>query len=182
MGKKILTVLGIILVMVAALAEPMSVMADSGDTTVTANFESITITAPTGQTDLILNSTGTQSLVSSTGLVTSTVAYDVTAVDAMNDSKVAGDAGQLTEWNSSTSSWNSANKITSVVNVGSSMTTYGASPTAISASPTTIISGAPLGTAVDTQITVTVTTASEAALDPPSLYKIVITFTATAAS
>ncbi len=181
MGKKILTVLGIILVMVAALAEPMSVMADSGDTTVTANFESITITAPTGQTDLILNSTGTdQSLVSSTGLITSTVAYDVTAVDAMNDSKAAGDAGQLTEW--SGSAWNSANKITSVVNVGSSMTTYGTSPAAITATPMTIISGAPLGTAVDTQITVTVTTAGEAALDPPSLYKIVITFTATAAS
>lgn len=181
MGKKILTFLGIILVLVAALAEPMLVMADSGDTTVTANFESITITAPTGQTDLILNSIGTdQSLVSSTGLVTSTVAYDVTAVDAMNDTKAAGDAGQMTEWTGS--AWNSTNKISSAVQVGSSMTTYGVSPAAISDTSLTIVTGAPAGAAVDTQITVTVDTAGEAALDPPSLYKIVITFTATAAS
>jgi hypothetical protein len=181
--KKKIIALGIVLALLLTVTVPMAVMAGSGDTTVTGNFESITITAPTGQSNLVLTtSTADISLVTDTGNVTSTVAYDVTVKDKMEDSKASGDAGQMVSWASS--SYDDGVKIADVVRVN---TTHGSAvvaglPHDVTASDFTIIDAASAATSDDLLITVLVDTASESALNPPSVYKITLTFTASADS
>jgi hypothetical protein len=179
--KKKIIALGIILALVLAAAVPMAVFADTGDTTITANFESITIAAPTGESNLVLTtSTSGISLVTDTGSVTSTVAYDVTVKDKMEDSKAAGDAGQMVSWASST--YDDGVKIADVVTVNTTHASKVMSglPHDVTASEFTIIDGAPAATDDNLLITVLVDTATESALTHPSVYKITLTFTATA--
>ena len=180
--KKRILALGIVLALITALAVPMAVLAATGDTTVTGNFSSITITAPTGETDLVLTTTGANSLVTTTGSVTSTVAYDVTVKDAMEDTKAGTDAGQMVSWASST--YADGVKIADVVSVDSTHANEVGTgmPHDVTASEFTIIDAASAATNDDLLITVSVTTDNESALDPPSVYKITLTFTASAAS
>ncbi len=179
--KKTILILGVVLTLVTALVVPIAVAADAGDTTVTANFEAITITAPTGKTALVLDATGAdQSLVDDTGSIVANVNYNVTAVDAMDNSKDSGDAGKMTKFDG-TSAYTNASVIANAVKVGSAMSGKGQTAAAISASPLNVILA---GTPSDTnlEITVTVTPQSEAALTGSDVYQIVITFTASAAS
>jgi hypothetical protein len=174
--KKLLAI-GAVMALVGVMAAPMAALAEtSGDTTVTANTESATlsITAPNGKAGvtLLLNKVD-QSLLDSTGSVTSNVPYTVTAADKM-DSKI-GDAGKMVEWTAS--AWGMG-KILDPVKVGSTMPTVGQAPSAIGATAITIISNAPPAlTPTDCLISATVSVGSEPVLPPGSVYKVVITFT-----
>lgn len=175
MKKRILTIVGIV-VLLATLVAPMAVWAAEGDTVITANFESISITAPTGETDLVLTATGSNSLISTTGSVTSNVAYDVSVKDKMESSKDAGDAGQMVKWDGS---WENGTKIADVVTVGSTHASQ-VGPIDVTASDQDIISNATAATNDDLLLTVAVTTSSESALSGTARYKITLTFTAAA--
>ncbi len=143
--------------------------------------QSIVITAPAGKTVVVLHPTDTdQSLVDDTGSIVSDVNYDVTAVDAMDNSKDSGDAGKMTKFDG-TSTYTNASVIANAVKVGSTMATKGQTAAAISATPINVILA---GTASDTDtlITVTVTPQNEAALTGSDVYQIVITFTASPSS
>jgi hypothetical protein len=179
--KKLL-IIGTMLALAAAMVVPVAAFGATGDTTVTANFESITITAPTGKTNMALAaSTADQSLVSTAGVITSSLPYNVTAKDKMDVSKDAGDAGYLTSWDGD--SWNNGVKIAAPVKVGSGMATYGQAAGNLSATDRNVIVGAPAGNSVGAQITVTVTTAGgDTALTAPNVYRIVITFTVSSAT
>lgn len=178
---KYLLSLATAMLLLAVMAVPVS--ADAGDTTtVTANLaESITINAPTGKTEVILAPETTNDLKAASGNVTANVDYDVTAVDAMEEDKDAGDAGKMVDWED-TAKWTTANQLTNAVEVGSSMGTYGAGAAAISATPITIISNAPAnpGTAVDSEEIIQITTVSgdKALATSGHWYQITITFTA----
>lgn len=141
--------------------------------------QAITITPPTGKTEFFLApETEGQSLITTTGLVTSTAKpFDVTAVDKMDAGKLTGDAGKMVEWDGS--AWGSG-KLTSVVKVGSTIPGYGQPPADLSDSPITIIANHPKGKNLDAEITVTITTvAGDVGLtEAGHWYRIVITFTA----
>jgi hypothetical protein len=184
--KKLIT-LAIALAMLATLILPVTALADeNGNTTITANFQSMSITAPTGKTNMTLAATtADQSLVSSTGQVTSTVLYDVTAVDAVDTSKADGDNGYMTSWTGS--AYNNGIHLTDRVKVGSTMTDYGQTAAYLNTGATpaaiTIIDGGQIGSAVNANIVVTQETQSgDAPLTPPNTYRIVITFTIVAGS
>ena len=155
------------------------VVEDSFNVTQAAITPSITITPPTGGTDLVLTpATADQSLITSTGNVTSGVNFDVTARDNMADSKDAGDAGYLTEWTGA--AWVNGSKLTNAVTVWSSHTNKVASEITLTDSDQSVILNATLGTDVDLLLIVTQDTAAgdESLTESGHYYKIVITFTA----
>ena len=143
--------------------------------------QSITITPPSGKTGFILSpNTSGQSLITTTGLVTSDVTYDVAVRDKMEDSKAGTDAGQMVSW--AAGSYDAGVKIADVVYVN---TTHGSAvvaglPHDVTATDFTIIDAATAATNDDLLITVAVDTVTEPALNPPSVYKITLTFTASA--
>jgi hypothetical protein len=175
------TVLTLLIVMIT----PTFVFAATatGDTAITANFAPdpvISITAPTGNTNMILTPSGSNTLTSTGGSVTSNRNYNVTVKDKMEISKAPGDAGKMVEWTGA--AWGTG-KIASVVTVN---TTHAAKvaaglPHSVTASDFTIISNAPaVETGDNLLITVSVTTAGEPALTGTNrYYKITLTFTAT---
>ena len=145
---------------------------------------SITITPPLGKIDFSLAvNTANQNLVVNGGSITSTdvTTYNVTAVDALLDSKGNTNAGYMVEWTGS--AWTST-KIAERVKVGSGMSIYGQAPAYLNNNggdapvQINVINGAP-ATNTDLQIIVTIdTTSGDIALDAGHWYKIVITFTA----
>jgi hypothetical protein len=174
-----------VLTLLVVMLTPTSVFAATatGDTAITGNFAptpAISITVPTGNTNMILTPSGSNTLTSTSGLVTSNVNYNVTVKDKMESTKAPGDAGKMVEWTGT--AWG-AGKIASVVTVN---TTHAAKvaaglPHGVTASDFTIISNAP-GPVTDDNllITVSVTTAGEPALTGANrYYRITLTFTAT---
>ncbi len=181
-GMKKLITIAIALAMLATMILPVTALAiDSKDTTITANFESITLTAPTGKTSMVLAATGSQSLVSSTGSIVSNVNYNITAVDAMDHSKDTGDAGKMTKYDTVGNTYTNAACIANAVQVGSTMTGKGQTAGDLSATARDVVLGG-TPTDTDTLITVTVTPQSETVLTGNYMYRIVITFVASAAS
>ena len=153
----------------------------TGDTAITANFAltpEISITAPTGNTNMILTPSGSNTLTSTNGLVTSNVPYNVSVKDKMENAKAGGDAGKMVEWTGT--AWGTG-KIASAVTVNTTHTAKVATglPQSVTASDFVIISNAPPATDDNLLITVNVTTAGEPALTGANRYKITLTFTAT---
>jgi hypothetical protein len=179
--KKLIT-LAIALAMLATMIVPVTAMAaESGETTITANMSTINITPPTGKTNAVLNPTGEQSLVIDTGSITSNGNYNVVAVDAMDHSKDPSDAGKMTEYDTSENTYTNSTCIANAVQVGSGMATKGQLAGPLSATPRNVIlAGTPSDT--DLAITVKVTPQNETALTSGFVYRIVITFTASAAN
>lgn len=150
---------------------------------VTYTLVSITITAPTGETDLVLTpATNDQSLITSTGSVTSNVNFDVTARDNMADSKDAGDAGYLTEWTGA--AWVNGSKLTNAVTVWSTHANAVGSEITLTDSDQDVILNGTSGTDVDLLLITQQDTAAgdECLTESGHYYKIVITFTASQAT
>lgn len=143
----------------------------------TVKAESITITPPSGKTNFILAvETAGQSLIDTTGLVTSDVNYDVLVKDKM-DGKPSGDAGQMVEWTGT--AWGDS-KLASVVTVISNHTS-GTGVKNVTASDQVIISNALPATDDDLKINIMVNTVSgDTVLPADHWYKIILTFTASA--
>jgi len=140
---------------------------------------SITITPPTGGTDLVLApETSNQSLITSTGSVTSGVNFDVTAKDKMADDK-SGNAGKLIEYDAG-GIVAGGKVLTNAVTVWSSHTNKVASEITLTASDQSVIVNAALATDVDLLLIVEQDTAAgdESLTESGHYYKIVITFTA----
>ena len=151
--------------------------------------QSITITVPQGKTGFILlPNTASQSLITTTGSVTSDVPYDVTVKDKMevddgSNAKDAGDAGQMVEYTNA-NLWVDASKIADVVSVDTTHASKVVSglPHDVTASDFTIITGATAATNDNLFIAVTIdTVGGDVALtEAGHWYKVTITFTASA--
>jgi len=174
--------LSLIIAILLAAVMVVPALAQTGDTTITANLEeSITIYAPTGKTEATLSaSTADQTLIAATGNVTSNVNYDVTAVDKMEVSKSTDYAGRMLEWDGA--AWGTG-VLNEVVKVWSNHA-QGVVATALDSTapidPITIISNATAGADVDSQEIVTIETVGgdTALAEANHWYKITITFTA----
>lgn len=144
----------------------------------------ITITVPQGETGFILSpETAGQSLITTTGLVTSDVLYDVTAIDAMEVSKNGTYAGQMLEWDGA--DWTTTALTNAVVvNTTHASRNSGVLPYTLDNTGATIISGALADTDDNLLITVTIdTVGGDVTLtEAGHWYKITISFTASEAS